>query len=248
MTAALDDDRATVRTARARRSVLDSGTVAVADLVRPVDALARRAVPPLPVAPALETVLPDGLRRGSTVAVRGSVSLLLALLGGPSGAGAWCALVGLPSISAEAAVEYGVDLSRLALVPAPGPGWLTAVGALLDAVDIVAVRPPARVTDGDLRRLAARTRGRAAVLMPYLGDGVHWPRADVEVGLSAGQWAGVGSGHGRLRARAVTVTARGRAAAARPRSAQCFLPDPNGGIGTAVSSTGAGALPVLRAG
>ncbi|MDQ6938140.1 MAG: hypothetical protein M3140_10590, partial [Actinomycetota bacterium] len=199
MTAALNLDDASPAYPRGRRpSVLDSGTVAAVDLVRPVDALGRRAVPPLPVVAALRPVLPNGLRRGSTVAVGDSVSLLLALLGGPSAEGAWCALVGLPSISAEAALEYGIDLSRLAVVPAPGSGWLTAVGALLDAVDVVAVRPPPRVTDGDLRRLAARTRGRAAVLMPYLSGGVRWPRADVELGLSAGQWAGVGAGHGRL--------------------------------------------------
>ncbi len=31
-----------------------------------------RTAPPLPVAPALQTLLPDGLRRGSTVSVTGS--------------------------------------------------------------------------------------------------------------------------------------------------------------------------------
>ncbi|MEO9139222.1 MAG: hypothetical protein ABI345_09165, partial [Jatrophihabitans sp.] len=40
-----------------------------------------RTAPPLPVAPGLSTVLPDGLRRGSTVSVSGSLSLLFALLG-----------------------------------------------------------------------------------------------------------------------------------------------------------------------
>src|SRR5438445_11858391 len=82
--------------------------------------LGRRAAPPLPVSPALATILPDGLRRGSTVSVTGSVSLLLALLGAASADGAWCALVGFPFISAEAAAEYGIDLSRLAIVPPSG--------------------------------------------------------------------------------------------------------------------------------
>src|SRR5206468_7488902 len=98
--------------------------------------------PPLVVSPALLALLPGGLRRGSTVSVTGSVSLLLALLGAASAEGAWCALVGFPRISAEAAREYGIELGRLALIPAPGEGWTTAVGALLDAVDIVAARPP----------------------------------------------------------------------------------------------------------
>ena len=111
------------------------------------------------------------------------VSLLLALISAASAEGAWCALVGLPTISAEAAVEYGLDLQRLAIVPQPGTSWITAVGALLDAVDIVALRPPARPVPGDVRRLAARARNRDAVLMPFqpgtAANGDTWPAADV---------------------------------------------------------------------
>lgn len=220
-----------------RISALDSGAVAAADLVRPVAALARRAVPPLPVLAPLVPVLPQGLRRGSTVAVTRSISLLLALLGGPSADGAWCALVGLPGISAEAAAEYGIDLSRLAVVPTPGPGWLTAVGALLDAVDIVVVRPPPRVSDGDLRRLAARVRGRDAVLVPYLAGRDRWPRTDIELDLADGQWSGLGVGHGRLHRRQVTVTATGRGQATRPRSVTCWLPAATGGIASVTTAT-----------
>ena len=104
--------------------------------------LRQRTSPPLNVSAALRPVLPDGLRRGSTVSVTGSVSLLLALLGAASADGAWCALVGFPLVSAEATAQYGIELRRLALVPTAGSAWTTAVGALLDAVDIVAVRPP----------------------------------------------------------------------------------------------------------
>jgi hypothetical protein len=67
--------------------------------------LGHRGAPPLPVHSALSEVLPGGLRRGSTVAVSGSMSLLLAMLGAASAGGAWCALVGFPRISAEAAAE-----------------------------------------------------------------------------------------------------------------------------------------------
>jgi hypothetical protein len=240
--------------ARAGQSVLDSGVIAVADLVRPADALARRASPPLPVLEPLGTVLPEGLRRGNTVAVTNSVSLLLALLGGPSGAGAWCATVGLPTISAEAAAEYGIDLSRLAIVPTPGPGWLTAVGALLDAVDVVVVRPPVQVSDGDLRRLAARARNRDAVLVPYLGGRTRWPRADVELTVRTEQWTGLGVGHGRLHARQVTVSAAGRGRAARPLEVTCWLPAAGGGIGSVDLISAPAVVPVsvpldeLRAG
>jgi hypothetical protein len=187
--------------------------------------LGGRAAPPLPVAAALTAVLPDGLRRGSTIGVTGSISLLLALLGAASADGAWCALVGFPLISAEAAREYGIELSRLAIVPAPGAGWTTAVGALLDAVDVVAARPP-RLIPGDVRRLAARARSRDAVLMSY-GE---WPGADVRLQARSSEWTGIGPGTGRLRARRVDVEASGRGSAARPRSARLWLPASGGGI------------------
>ena len=194
----------------------------------------RRSGPPLPVGPALSSLLPGGLRRGSTVSVAGSISLLLALLGAASANGAWCALVGFPRISAEAACEYGIDLHRLAIVAEPGTGWTTAVGALLDAVDIVAARPPAagrgRLPPGDVRRLAARARTRDAVLVPYLTGADEWPGADVRLRAGVGHWSGIGDGTGRLRARQVPVAAEGRGQAARPRSAMLWLPAPGGGI------------------
>jgi hypothetical protein len=185
-----------------------------------------RGTPPLPVSPALRQVLPDGLRRGSTVAVSGSVSLLLALLGAASEDGAWCALVGFPRISAEAAAEYRIDLTRLALVPTPGTGWTTAVGALVDALDLIAVRPPARLLPGDVRRLSARVRTREAVLVPF-GE---WPGADVRLTAGEGQWEGVGQGSGRLRCRRLSVHAEGRGTYARPRSAELVLPADGGGV------------------
>jgi hypothetical protein len=187
--------------------------------------LGHRGAPPLPVHSALSEVLPGGLRRGSTVAVSGSVSLLLAMVGAASAGGAWCALVGFPRVSAEAAAEYGIDLSRLALVPEPGAGWTTAIGALLDAVDIVATRPP-RLVPGDVRRLAARARTREAILMPY-GE---WPGADVRLRAVAGQWSGIGEGTGRLKARRLEIHAEGRGQAARPRSVSLWLPAAGGGV------------------
>lgn len=190
--------------------------------------LGHRGAPPLPVHPALAEVLPGGLRRGSTITVCGSMSLLLAVLGAASAGGAWCALVGFPHISAEAAAEYGVDLSRLAIVPSPGSGWTTAVGALLDAVDLVAARPP-RLVPGDVRRLTARARTREAVLMPY-GE---WPGADVRLRADGGQWSGIGEGTGRLRSRRLEVHAEGRGQAARPRTVSLWLPAAGGGLDVA---------------
>ena len=191
-----------------------------------------RATPPLPVSPALRSVLPGGLRRGSTVTVSGSVSLLLALLGEASADGAWCALVGFPRISAESASEYGIELSRLAIVPplgSNGDSWTTAVGALLDALDVVAARPP-RLIPGDVRRLAARARNRDAVLIPYLTGEADWPGADVRLSADQPHWSGIGDGTGRLVARQVQVHAQGRGTAARPRNATLWLPARGGGV------------------
>jgi hypothetical protein len=195
--------------------------------------------PQLPVVPALQPLLPHGLRRGSTVSVEGSLSLLLAVLSAASADGAWCVLVDLPPISAEAARDHGIDLARLPLIPTTGSNWTAVVGALLDAFDIVAARPPGRLTDSELRRLAARTRQRGTVLMPVLtevslgrvGDhSARWPLADLRLAVQPGPWSGIGDGYGRLKARRVTVTATGRGGAHRPRTAQLWLPNASGGI------------------
>lgn len=210
-----------------------------------------RTAPPLPVAAALRTILPDGLRRGSTVSVSGSVSLLLAVLGAASADGVWCALVGFPRISAECAREYGIDLTRLAIVPAselPASGWTTAVGALLDAVDIVAARPPnARggPVPADIRRLAARARSKDAVLMPFVPDESSWPGADVRLTASGGTWSGIGTGTGRLRARRVEVSAGGKGTAARPRAATLWLPADGGGVATVQGADEPALAPVI---
>jgi len=183
----------------------------------------------LPVLPPLAPLFDaGGLRRGTAVAVRGSASLLLSVLAGPSAAGAWCAVVGLPSLGLVAAAEAGMDLDRLALVPDPGRDWAAVVGALLDAVDVVAVAPRGRVLDGDVRRLAARARQRGAVLVPY--GAVGWPGADLRLSVTGGAWEGLGSGSGHLRARRAVVRGEGRGSAARARELRLWLPAPGGGV------------------
>jgi len=231
------------------RGMLDLATKTVLEgpAARMMPGTGRRDAPPLPVSPALVSLLPGGLRRGSTVSVTGSVSLLLALLGEASAEGAWCALVGLPPVSAESASEYGIELSRLAVVPHPGKGWSTAVGALLDAVDVVATRPPGHVVPGDVRRLAARARTRDTVLVPFLTGEAAWPGADLRLRVQDGQWSGIGEGYGRLRQRRVTVNVEGRGQAARPRSAQLWLPNAGGGIGATAAGDDSTVV-ALRAG
>jgi hypothetical protein len=182
----------------------------------------------LPVLPALRGLLPDGgLRRGSTVTVTGSASLLLAVLAGPSLAGAWCAVVGMASLGVVAAVEAGVSPARLVLAAFPGPQWPLVTAALLDALDVVVVSPPGRVRDADARRLAARARERGAVLVPL----VPWAGADVRLSVAERRWEGLGDGHGYLRACQAVVRAEGRGAASRPRQAQLWLPATGATVG-----------------
>lgn len=172
----------------------------------------------LPVLPELEDLLVGGgLRRGTSVAVVNSTTLALRLLAGPSQAGSWCAAVGLPSLGLAAAAEAGLALERLALVPDAGEPkqWGTIVAALLDALDVVLVRPPTRVRLADSRRLAARARERGSVLVA-IGQ---WDGADVRLSVAGQGWDGIGHGHGHLQSRRLDVVATGRAAAARERRA-----------------------------
>jgi hypothetical protein len=180
----------------------------------------------LPVGAPLATLLPGGgLRRGTTVAVAGTVgatSLVLALLAEASAGGAWAGVIGRPDLGLVAAAEAGVALERLALVPYPGADLVAVTAALLDGLDLVVVA--GRVLHGsDRARLAARARQRGAVLLP-LGP---WPGADVELTCEQGRWRGVGAGSGdvgRLRTRRVCVRLRGRGVAPAGRSARLLLP------------------------
>jgi hypothetical protein len=170
----------------------------------------------LPVVTKLEPLfIGGGLRRGSTVAVTGSLGLALAVLAGPSQAGAWCAAVGVPSLGVVAAAEAGIDLARFPMVAHPGDDWPTVAGALLDAFDVVLLqqrRPN--------RRLEARARERGSILV-VAGD---WPGADVRLSVENSAWEGLGDGHGYLRHHRLDVVATGRRAAARERRTEIILP------------------------
>ena len=189
----------------------------------------------LPVLPALASLLPEaGLRRGSTVAVTGSVTLAMALLAGPSAAGSWGAVVGLPALGAEAAAELGVALERLALVPEPGiERWPVVVAALLEGIDIVLAVPPPKVRAQHARRLTARARERDGVLVLLGSRRLGAEPVDLQLAVMGGRWTGLGRGHGRLMARQVEVVARGRGAAARERRARLWLPGPGGEVALA---------------
>lgn len=69
------------------------------------------------------------------------IDVAVRLFARPSRSGAWCAAVGMPHLSAEAARAAGVDLSRLVLIPEPGERQLAVTAAIADVLPVVAVRP-----------------------------------------------------------------------------------------------------------
>lgn len=179
---------------------------------------------PFPIHAELAGLLPDGgLKPGSAYSLTGSGALLLALLAEPSREGYWCGVVGMPEFGAEAAGLAGVALDRLALVPDPDDQWLAITAALVEALPIVAVRPPRRVGEGDAARLMARLRDRDAVLL-VSGP---WPRAEAQLSVTEPHWFGVGAGYGHLERREVTVTATSRRHPL-PRTTNLILPTPDG--------------------
>lgn len=175
----------------------------------------------LPTHPAIARLLPGGgLQQGSVYSVVGSTTLLMALLAGPSAAGSWCGVVGVPEFGIEAAARFGIDLERLVLVPNPGDQWLGVTSAIADVMTVVVARPPKRASDSSVTRLAARLRQRGSTLI-VLGP---WPQSEAIISLSQSDWSGIGDGHGYLEARQATVTVTS-STGGRPRSARLWLPD-----------------------
>ncbi|WP_458116107.1 hypothetical protein [Arthrobacter sp. D2-10] len=173
----------------------------------------------LPTVPVLAGVLPGGgLQAGSAYSVTNSTTLAMALLAGPSGAGAWCSVIGMPTFSVEAAAGFGIALDRLVLVPHPGDQWLTVTAAMVDVVSIVLTCAPKHVAPSDASRLMARLRQRGAALVT-MGP---WPHSDATLSVTGSDWQGLGAGTGHLRSRRMRITAR--AATGRARTADLWLP------------------------
>jgi hypothetical protein len=145
----------------------------------------------------------------------------MSLMAGPSAAGTWCAVIGLPSFGVEAAAATGIDLERLVLVPDPGPDWLTVTAAMADVAGVLITAAPGRIAPSDAARLAARLRQREAALI-VLGP---WPQSDATLRVTESSWSGLGAGHGYLRRRRLTVSSMlGQGSVGRPRTAQLTLP------------------------
>jgi len=159
----------------------------------------------------------------------GVVSLMLALLAGPTAAGAWATVLGVPGLGAIAARDLGVHLPHLVLVPDPGHLWPELAAILIDGVDIVAVRPTTPPSPVVARRMAARARDRRTVLIVLPGRSA-WPEPpDVCLTVGPCRWEGIDSGAGHLGRREVIVTTTGRRAGTGRRHT-LWLPSSDGGV------------------
>jgi len=154
--------------------------------------------------------LAGGVRRGATVALdgplgAGSTTIACSLAAAATSVGEWAAVVDPDgTFGARAAAEAGVALERCAFVRhVEADKWAMVVAALLDGTTVVIantarVRPRA----GDARRLVARARERASVLVA-VGS---WPvEAAIRVHVRGGTWRGLESGSGMLAERALIV-------------------------------------------
>ncbi|WEK60197.1 MAG: hypothetical protein P0Y60_12785 [Candidatus Microbacterium colombiense] len=182
----------------------------------------------LPLDPAFATLLPEGgLQTGSSYTVSPSPSLVLALLSAASRKGHWCAVVGMPTLGVEAAAAFGIDLSRLILVPDPAERWLAVTSALAEVVPLIVMRPGGRARDADASRLSARLRDRGCTLLVTDSPAGDWPQNEGTIRLDDPQWHGLGAGWGLLSDCTVTVTALTRRSP-HPSSVRVRLPSSQG--------------------
>ncbi|MDQ4149489.1 MAG: hypothetical protein M3164_05790 [Actinomycetota bacterium] len=216
------------------RKAYGEGLTHIAGVARPVSLADEQS---LPVLPPLEPLLPrTGLQRGFTVVVEGGPgvnSLALALAAGPSKAGSWVAVAGMPALGIAAAAEMGIVLERLILIAAPSPQlWPAVAGALIDAFDLVLVAWP-NISGTMARRLGHRMRERRGVLISlttHSAANSSWSdAADLRLRVIAARWHGIGCGHGRLQSREALVETSGRRSA-MPRRTLLRLPDCSGGV------------------
>ncbi|WP_278265005.1 hypothetical protein [Nocardia sp. AG03] len=201
-----------------RRMAAVPGRGESATVRAPRDQPFRREMLPVP-APLAELLPEGGLPKGSVVAYSGAHSLLTGLLAAVTGAGGHAAVVGLPRLGLLAAAEMGAQLSRLAVIPDPGPDPAEVAAVLLDGLDLVVLGldgfavPPARC-----RVLAARARNRGATLIAAGGT---WTDPTLRLDSRVTGYRGLGTGRGRLRS--VCLDVRVSAKAGPPRHGRMDL-------------------------
>lgn len=170
----------------------------------------------LPVPDSLADLLPGALPRGAVAVLTGARSLMLSMVATVTAAGDRVAIVGLPDVGLLAAVEMGADLSRLAVIPDPGPDPVEVAAVLMDGLDLVVLSLGGRsVSPSRARAVTARARQRECTLLVTGGD---WPGASarLEARVCGYEVTGAGQGPpvpgcGRISAVRLAMRGRGRA-------------------------------------
>jgi len=195
----------------------------IADLRQRVNRMQGAAVTrQLPLLPGLSDLV--SLHTGMVCSLD-SPGLAMSLMAGPSQAGEWTAVVGVPEFGFDAALAFGVDLGRCIVVPEPGEHWLSVTAGLVEVTSLVLVRPPVVASEQQAARMLARLRQKDAALLVdsgQLGDRA-WPRPQRRLRVTDNRWSGLGRGHGHLQSRRVTVRSRG--GGVPDRTVDLWLPD-----------------------
>ena len=185
-----------------------SGIETGAQFAQRVSARAEAGFGPIPVAPALASLLPSsGLERGGVYACSGDapMSLLFSLVATATSVGSWLAFVDVPRVGLMAAHEYGMALQRVMFVNSGGhtQSYAQVVGALVDGVDLVVVSSPA-CSAAEARRIVARAKASGSVLIILGRAGQFSP--DVVLSSSTTEW----HFHTHASSRTMSVQAHGR--------------------------------------
>ena len=185
-----------------------SGIETGAQFAQRVSARAEAGFGPVPVAPALASLLPSsGLERGGVYACAGNapMSLLFSLVATATSVGSWLACVDVPRVGLMAAHEYGVALQRVMCVSTGGhtQSYAQVVGALVDGIDLVVVSSPT-CSAAETRRIVARAKASGSVLIILGRAGQFSP--DVVLSSSTTEW----HFHTHASSRTMSVQAHGR--------------------------------------
>lgn len=185
-----------------------SGIETGAQFAQRVSARAEAGFGPVPVAPALASLLPSsGLERGGVYACAGDapMSLLFSLVATATSVGSWLACVDVPRVGLMAAHEYGVALQRVMCVSTGGhtQSYAQVVGALVDGIDLVVVSSPT-CSAAEARRIVARAKASGSVLLVLGRAGQFSP--DVVLSSSTTEW----HFHTHASSRTMSVQAHGR--------------------------------------
>ena len=220
MPAQLDVARAALAAAELRTGVRHRSAQARRDIVAvPPAAAAREQVPDEGPTEPFTAVLDGGrLPTGSASVVGGSSSLLLALLAASQRKDDWLAVVGMPELGLLAAVDAGIAIERLIVVPDVAGRGPEVLAALLDGFTYVVAGPAAGLTPADRRRLTARARDRGSGIVAT-GE---WEHAALRLHATA-RWSGVDDGAGYLRRCELDVDLQARG---RPQRWTLTLPTP----------------------